>query len=64
MSGYEVAQAVRSDPRFDDVRLVALTGWGGDADRTRTREAGFDIHLTKPATVAAIESALARKGSA
>jgi CheY-like chemotaxis protein len=60
MSGYEVAQAVRSDPQFDEVRLVALTGWGGAADRARTREAGFDVHLTKPATVAAIESALAR----
>jgi CheY-like chemotaxis protein len=60
MSGYEVAQAVRSDPQFDDVRLVALTGWGGAADRARSREAGFDAHLTKPATVAAIESALAR----
>jgi CheY-like chemotaxis protein len=63
MSGYEVAQAVRSDPRFDGVRLVALTGWGGEADRARTREAGFDAHLTKPATVAAIESALARPAS-
>jgi PAS domain S-box-containing protein len=59
MSGYEVAQAVRRDPRFDDVRLVALTGWGGEADRARSREAGFDHHLTKPATVAAIEAALA-----
>jgi PAS domain S-box-containing protein len=60
MSGYEVAQSVRSDPQFDDVRLVALTGWGGEADRARSREAGFDEHLTKPATVAAIESVLAR----
>jgi PAS domain S-box-containing protein len=63
MSGYEVAQAVRSDPQFDGVRLVALTGWGGAADRARSREAGFDAHLTKPATVAAIESALARLAS-
>jgi PAS domain S-box-containing protein len=60
MSGYEVAQAVRRQPRFDEVRLVALTGWGGEADRARTREAGFDAHLTKPATVGAIESVLAR----
>jgi PAS domain S-box-containing protein len=58
MSGYEVAQAVRRDPALDGVRLVALTGWGGEADRARTREAGFDEHLTKPATVAAIESVL------
>ncbi|ALK99612.1 diguanylate cyclase [Massilia sp. WF1] len=60
MSGYEVAQAVRADPRLDGVRLVALTGWGGEADRARSAEAGFDAHLTKPATVAAIEETLAR----
>jgi PAS domain S-box-containing protein len=63
MSGYEVAKAVRGDRRLHDVRLVALTGWGGEADRARTREAGFDAHLTKPATVAAIESVLARFSS-
>ncbi|MGJ7917267.1 ATP-binding protein [Massilia sp. LXY-6] len=60
MSGYEVAQAVRADPQCDGVRLVALTGWGGAADRARTSAAGFDAHLTKPATVAAIEEVLAR----
>jgi len=58
MSGYEVAQAVRREPRNDGVMLVALTGWGGAADRERTAEAGFDAHLTKPATVTAIESVL------
>ena len=41
------------------VRLVALTGWGGEADRERSARAGFDRHLTKPATTAAIEEALA-----
>ena len=40
--------------------LVALTGWGGSADRARTAAAGFDEHLTKPATLAAIESVLGR----
>jgi len=63
MSGYEVAQAVRRDPRLDGVRLVALTGWGGESDRARTRDAGFDDHLTKPATAAAIEAVLAKFGS-
>jgi CheY-like chemotaxis protein len=38
--------------------LVALTGWGGADDRARTAQAGFDAHLTKPATVAAIEAVL------
>ncbi|QJE02279.1 response regulator [Massilia forsythiae] len=59
MSGYEVARAVREDPALDGVRLVALTGWGGEADRTRTGEAGFDRHLTKPATLDALSAALA-----
>jgi len=58
MSGYEVAAAIRQDRRYDGVRLVALTGWGGAADRERTAAAGFDRHLTKPATVEAIEEVL------
>jgi len=58
MSGYEVATAIRADARYAAVRLVALTGWGGTADRERTAQAGFDAHLTKPATVEAIEDVL------
>ncbi|WP_343026761.1 ATP-binding protein [Massilia sp. MP_M2] len=58
MSGYEVARAIRADARYAPVRLVALTGWGGEADRERTAQAGFDAHLTKPATVEAIEDVL------
>jgi len=58
MSGYEVASAIRAEARYAAVRLVALTGWGGAADRERTAQAGFDAHLTKPATVEAIEDLL------
>jgi PAS domain S-box-containing protein len=58
LSGYDVAQAVRRETRHDGVMLVALTGWGGADDRARTAQAGFDAHLTKPATVSAIESVL------
>jgi len=60
MSGYEVAAAIRKDSRFDTVKLVALTGWGGDADRARSAAAGFDLHLTKPVAAEAIENLLAR----
>ncbi len=60
MSGYEVAAAIRQDPRLAGIRLVALTGWGGEADRAKTSAAGFDEHLTKPATVEAIEEVLRR----
>ena len=59
MSGFEVAEAIRRQPGYAGVRLVALTGWGGEADRERSARAGFDRHLTKPATTAAIEEALA-----
>jgi len=46
-NGYDVARAVRSRPG-ERVALVALTGWGQEADRRRATEAGFDHHLTKP----------------
>ncbi|MCL4182984.1 MAG: response regulator, partial [Burkholderiaceae bacterium] len=42
MDGLEAARRIRADRRFDEVMLVALTGWGQDMDRQRTREAGFD----------------------
>jgi len=45
--GYEVARNFRRK-LGDEVKLVALTGWGQEADRLRAREAGFDHHLTKP----------------
>jgi PAS domain S-box-containing protein len=60
MSGYEVAAEIRRDRTFDDVTLVALTGWGGELDRARSASAGFDEHLTKPATIGAIEQVLGR----
>ncbi|MEO7578374.1 MAG: ATP-binding protein [Massilia sp.] len=59
MDGYEVARAIRRERAFDAVKLVALTGWGGESDRARSRVAGFDLHLTKPGTLAAIEAILA-----
>ncbi len=48
MSGYEVVRALRADPACAGAVFVALTGWGSDEDRRRSREAGFDHHLTKP----------------
>ena len=48
MDGYEAARQIRAQ-LGDSVVLVALTGWGQEADQRRAREAGFDRHLTKPA---------------
>jgi len=46
-NGYDVARAIRRQ-QGRDVTLVALTGWGQEADRKRALESGFDYHLVKP----------------
>lgn len=48
MNGLDAARHIRRQPWGSKVKLVALTGWGQDEDRRRTREAGFDDHLVKP----------------
>ncbi len=48
MSGFEAARWVRQQPWGKDTVLIAVTGWGQDEDRRKSREAGFDVHLTKP----------------
>ena len=48
MDGYEVARRARQLPRGKDLLLIAMTGWGQEEDRRRSKEAGFDHHLTKP----------------
>ena len=62
-SGYDVARWVRRQPWGTAVRLIALTGWGQDEDRRRTREAGFDLHLTKPVDPDRLLAVLAEVGS-
>jgi CheY-like chemotaxis protein len=59
MDGYAVARAIRADAANDGIRLIALTGWGQEGDRERTRESGFDHHLTKPVDLAALQRLLA-----
>ncbi len=58
MDGYETAQRLRGLPDGKDLVLVALTGWGQETDRHRTRAAGFDHHLVKPVNPAALEELL------
>jgi len=53
VNGYEAAQRIRAQRR-GEVVLVAVTGWGQEPDRARAREAGFDVHLTKPVDPAAL----------
>jgi signal transduction histidine kinase/ActR/RegA family two-component response regulator len=49
MDGYELARRMRARPDLADTRLVALTGYGRDTDRARALDAGFDLHMAKPA---------------
>ncbi|WP_158598023.1 response regulator [Noviherbaspirillum saxi] len=60
MNGYEVARALRKTPGMEHVVLVALSGWGNENDRSRSRAAGFDEHLTKPAGLAAVNRLLSK----
>jgi signal transduction histidine kinase len=48
MDGYEAARRLRMQPRGKDMVIIALTGWGQQEHRERSRAAGFDAHLTKP----------------
>jgi PAS domain S-box-containing protein len=48
MDGYEVARRVRELPEGKSLKLIALTGFGGDKYRRRAKEAGFDMHVVKP----------------
>ena len=48
LNGYEVCRRIRKEPWGKDMVLVALTGWGQEEDRHRSREAGFDTHMVKP----------------
>jgi CheY-like chemotaxis protein len=49
MNGYEAARFIRKQSWGKQMRLIALSGWGQDEDRRKTKEAGFDEHLVKPA---------------
>jgi signal transduction histidine kinase/ActR/RegA family two-component response regulator len=56
MDGYTVARMIRTSARGRSIMLAALTGWGQAADKNSAIEAGFDCHLTKPASFEAMEA--------
>ena len=49
MDGFQVAAALRAQPEFGDLALIAFTAWGDKGTRQRTQDAGFDQHIPKPA---------------
>lgn len=56
MDGYAAAKRIRAEAWGETMTIVALTGWGQDDDRRRTREAGFDHHLVKPVERTSLEA--------
>jgi CheY-like chemotaxis protein len=59
MDGYEVAKALCRDPETRAARLIAVSGYGQEENVQRSREAGFDLHLTKPIDLERLERILA-----
>jgi signal transduction histidine kinase len=63
MDGYALAVLLRRQ-HGESLRLVALTGYGQQADVERARDAGFDLHLTKPAALEDLQRAIAQAAAA
>jgi CheY-like chemotaxis protein len=61
MNGYDVAAAARREPWGAGTVIIALTGWGQEADRLRSREAGIDLHLVKPVELDVLADAVLGK---
>ncbi|HYE78876.1 MAG TPA: response regulator, partial [bacterium] len=59
LDGYEVAQQIRQQPGMAAAMIIAVTGYGQEEDRQRSREALFDHHFTKPADFAELMGILA-----
>jgi CheY-like chemotaxis protein len=64
LDGYEVARRLRAMQKGATFRIVAITGWGQEADRQKSREAGFDVHLVKPVEPTDLVRVLDEKGGA
>jgi CheY-like chemotaxis protein len=64
MDGYALAKHIREHSNHDEPLLIAVTGWGQDSDRRRSKAAGFDHHVVKPADPQHLLKLLATRGSA
>ena len=58
MDGLEVCRKLREQPWGNDIVIVALTGWGQEEDRQKSRDAGFNGHLVKPVELTALTKLL------
>ena len=59
LDGHETARRLRAQPWGQSLVIVALTGWGQAEDRRRSKEAGFDHHLVKPADPVVVSKLIA-----
>jgi CheY-like chemotaxis protein len=64
MDGYEACRRLRAQPWGARMAVVAVSGWGREDDRQRTRLAGFDQHLVKPVAPDVIATTLSSLASA
>ena len=64
MDGYEVARRLRQNPSIAKARLIAVTGYGAEEDKRRSREVGFEAHLVKPVDPNALQGLLLQEASA
>jgi PAS domain S-box-containing protein len=62
LNGYEATRRIREQPWGKGVAIVALTGWGQEGDRSKSRAAGCDGHLVKPVSLADLQRVLAEVG--
>ena len=62
MNGYEAARKIREQPWGNRATLIAVTGWGHEVDRQRSKNAGFDHHLVKPVDPDALTKLLSSLG--
>jgi PAS domain S-box-containing protein len=58
LNGYEATRRIREQPWGRDMAIIALTGWGQEADRAKSQEAGCSGHLVKPVDLADLEKLL------
>ena len=59
LDGYQIARRLRERPETENAFIVAVTGYGLEADRQHAREAGFDHHIVKPVDPAELQGLLA-----
>ena len=58
IDGYEAARQIRKNPKCKDSKLIAITGYGQEEDKSKSIDAGFDYHLIKPVGIEELKKIL------